>query len=452
MKDFVNAPEEDFWDLDQILSDGQLHVYRDRVLPPCCTQQTARIGFEKHPQEYVLLVDQGIQTTSDHRDLTLWLEQGETRFASLEDIVEFFHSLRPLFEETGKSANRQEARVSSELGASTGPVKAADLDIPAASDELVVDRERLRVIQEEQNRPKMVWPEEIARRLKQRVFGQDEALDALADAIVINRLNKEPKMLVALLLGPTATGKSETGRSLAEVLSQVYGKSYGFINVASSEFQEEHMVQRFLGAPPGYVGHGTSNTLLEPVRSNPYHVILIDEIEKAHPKVLVALMEAMDTGLLGMADNSPSIDLRSCILLFTSNIAVDVKAYQEASDLERAEMCKDLFTRHCGKPEISRRIQDFLVFVPLSEEAQIRVIIKFARKALDNYDAELVKIDEELMVDFLRCKTKYGAAELGNRVTRAIGRQLLRYQDPDLIRGRRLLLTGTLENMEFKLR
>ena len=120
--------------------------------------------------------------------------------------------------------------------------------------------------------------------------------------------------------------------------------------------------------------------------------------------------------------------------------------------MERAEMCKDLFTRHCGKPEISRRIQDFLVFVPLSEEAQIRVIIKFARKALDNYDAELVKIDEELMADFLRCKTKYGAAELGNRVTRAIGRQLLRRQDPDLIRGRRLLLTGTLENMEFKLR
>ena len=64
-----------------------------------------------------------------------------------------------------------------------------------------------------------------------------------------------------------------------EVLSQVYGKSYGFINVASSEFQEEHMVQRFLGAPPGYVGHGTSNILLEPVRSNPYHVILIDEID-----------------------------------------------------------------------------------------------------------------------------------------------------------------------------
>ena len=211
------------------------------------------------------------------------------------------------------------------------------------------------------------------------------------------------------------------------------------------------MVQRFLGSPPGYVGHGTSGTILEPVRSNPYHVILIDEIEKAHPKVLVALMEAMDTGLLGMADNSSSIDLRHCILLFTSNISVDAKAYKEASDLERAELCKDAFTRHCGKPEISRRIQDFLVFVPLSEEAQIRVIIKFARKALSNYDAELARIDEGLMADFLRCKTKYGAAELGNRVTRAIGRQLLRQREPDLIRGKRLLLTGTMEEMAFEL-
>ncbi len=448
MKSFACASEADFLDLDQILSDGQLHVFPNRELPPGCVPGRARIGFEKHSDGYVLLVDAVIQTTTDHPDVAFWLEKGETRFLSLEDLMSFFHSLKPLFRETDRPERIPE--IPSEEGCQKeGTVVPGDCRTAEPEDYRVVDREALRAIQEKRSRPQMIWPHEIAGPLKQRVFGQDEAIDALADAIVLNRMNKEANMLVALLLGPTATGKSETGRSLAEVLSRVYGQTYGFINVAASEFQEEHMVQRFLGAPPGYVGHGTSKTILEPVRSNPYHVILMDEIEKAHPKVLVALMEAMDTGLLGMADNSEPICLQHCILLFTSNIRVDERAYRAASEFERAEMCRDLFTRHCGKPEISRRIQDFLVFVPLSEEAQIRVIVKFARKALHNYDAELDRIAPGLMAEFLENQTKYGAAELGNRVSRAIGRQMLQNRELDLVRGKRLLLRGTIQDMEF---
>ena len=112
-------------------------------------------------------------------------------------------------------------------------------------------------------------------------------------------------------------------------------------------------------------------------------------------------------------------------------------------------MCKDAFTRHCGRPEISRRIQDFLVFRPLSEEAEVDVIVKFARQALGNYDAELGRIDAGLMADFLKHKTKYGASELGNYVSRAIGRRMLRDRRLDLVRGKRLLLSGTVENLEF---
>ena len=427
MRDFAYASDADFQELDQILSDGQLHVYNGRQMPECCTPNQARVGFEKDSQEYVLLVDQGIRTTSSNRDFSFWLETGETRFCSLSDLIEFFRSLRPLF----------------------GGTETAEVPAAVETEKLpVVDKEELRAIRAEQKQPRVVWPEEISGLLKRKIFGQDEAIDALADAIAMNRMKKEPKLLVLALMGPPATGKSETGRSLAEALSLLYGKTYGFINVAASEFGEEHMVQRFLGSPPGYVGHG-GKTVLDPVRNNPYHVILIDEIEKAHPKMLVALMEAMDTGFLGMADNSEPLDLNRCILLFTSNIPIDRKTYEEASDFQRSEMCKDAFTRHCGRPEISRRIQDFLVFRPLSEEAEVDVIVKFARQALGNYDAELGRIDAGLMADFLKHKTKYGASELGNYVSRAIGRRMLRDRRLDLVRGKRLLLSGTVENLEF---
>ena len=276
------------------------------------------------------------------------------------------------------------------------------------------------------------------------------AIDSLAEAIVINQMRKDNKLLVMALLGPPATGKSTVGRCLSEIMSELYGLKYGFIEIAANEYTQEHMVQKFLGAPPSYVGHG-EKTVLDPVRENPYHIILINEIEKAHDKMLLALMEAMDTGCLGMADNSPAIDLKHCVLLFTSNIPIDMEKYSSASDFERSEICKDAFTKHCGRPEISRRIQDFMVFVPLSEDAEVDVIIKFAKEALSDLGAELVKIDERLMADFLRNKTKYGASELGNYVTRAIGKKILRIRQPDFVKGKKVTVLGTVDNIEFEI-
>lgn len=313
----------------------------------------------------------------------------------------------------------------------------------------LIDKNKLKEIKEKQNLKKEVWPEEIADPIKQVVYGQDTAIDAVADAIIINQMQKEDKLLVLAFMGPPATGKSTVGRTLADILSKVYGESYGFLEIAASEYTQEHMVQKFLGAPAGYVGHG-GKTVLEPVRRNPYHVILINEIEKAHEKMLLALMEAMDTGYLGMADNSPSIDLNHSILVFTSNIPIDMQEYYQASEFQRSELCKDAFTKECGRPEISRRIQDFMVFTSLSEDAQIDVIVKFAKKALADMDAELVKIDEHLMADFLKHKTKYGASELGNYVTKAIGRKMLKTRQKNFVSGKKVMLSGSIDNIEFK--
>ncbi len=294
----------------------------------------------------------------------------------------------------------------------------------------------------------MVWPEEISEPLKRKVFGQDEVLDEIAKQVVINRVSKEKKLLVMALIGPTATGKSETAKSLAAVLSEVCATPYGCIELRGSEFLEESSVARLFGAAPGYVGYG-KETALQPVRLNKRQVIVIDEIEKANLKLLDGLMEAIDTGFLGMADNSEPIDLRECILLFTSNIPIDMEKYQALSRFERGEMCRDAFTAHCKRPEISGKIGNFVVFNPLSVEAQMDILVKFIKEELDNFGLKLVNIDEHLMIDFLNYQTKYGARAIRGLVRQTVGEQLLGKRKLDILKGKEVRLTGKFDNICF---
>ena len=208
-------------------------------------------------------------------------------------------------------------------------------------------------------------------------------------------------------------------------------------------------MHRFFGAPPGYVGHGQA-TILEPVRKNPNHVIVINEIEKADEKILVGLMEAIDTGMLGMADNSKPIDLNDCILLFTSNIPIDMEKYEAGSEFERAEMCRDAFTRHCDRPEISGKIGNFLVFRPLDDMAVADVIVKFVREELSSFDLQLAHIDEYLMADFLKHRTKYGARGIRGLVSDSVGRHLLRTRRLEEFRNKSVNLRGTIADIEFE--
>lgn len=285
--------------------------------------------------------------------------------------------------------------------------------------------------------------------LKKKIFGQDEVIDALSEKIVMNNIRKDKKLLTITFLGPTGSGKSETAKSLAKIMTQLYNKDYGYIEIAGNEFIGEHTIHRFFGAPPGYIGHG-SPTILEPIRKNPYHIIVINEIEKADNKILIALMEAIDTGILGMADNSKSIDLNRCIMLFTSNISVNMQKYESSSDFERSEMCRDIFTKACGRPEISGKIGNFLVFKSLSEDALTNIVIKFICEELENYGLELGYIDEYLMIDFLKIRTKYGARGIRALVNESIGKNLLRTRMLRNIKEKKIFLKGTIDNVEFQ--
>ncbi|MGN0485434.1 MAG: AAA family ATPase, partial [Lachnospiraceae bacterium] len=363
-------------------------------------------------------IEKGVTTTAENLEFQRFLEKGEITFGSVEEMESFLHALSPLFQ---------------------------------VEERTVVDKQKVKAIEKKAEENPVIWPEQISEPLKKKIFGQEEAIEELADAISVHQLSKEEKPLIFAMVGPPATGKSETARSLADIMTQTSGHAYGYIEVGGNEFVGEHMIHRFLGAPAGYVGHG-EKTILDPVRQNPYHVIVINEIEKSNDKLLIALMEAMETGYLGMADNSQPIDLRRTILIFTSNLPIDMKKYTALSEPERAEYCKDVFTKHCGRPEISRRISWFLVFRELSSEATIDIVVKFAQEALKSYEASLAYIDEYLMADFLKHQTKYGASEIKNRVSRAIGKKMLQSRNLNLVKGKAVSLKGTIENIEFEFR
>ena len=349
MREFVFGTENQYNWLDNLISDGQCHVFNNCVLPESCTPNHSRIGFEKTEAIYIVYIDRGVATTADDQNFVRFLQNGETKFTCLEDMMEFFHSLQPLFGSGVSSALN--CSIKQEETTETDPV-----DIKA----LVAERNQ-------KTKTKLISPDAISNPIKKDIFGQDDAIDSLTELIALNRMRKKSKLLTVMLLGPTATGKSETAKSLAGVLSDVTGTKYDFIDLAGSEFVGEHSVHRFFGAPPGYVGHGQA-TVLDAVRKNPYHCIVINEIEKSDPKLIEGLMEAIDTGYLGMADNSKQIDLNHCILLLTSNLPIDMEKYSAANDFQRSEMCRDAYTKHCGKPEISGKIGNFIAYQSLSVE------------------------------------------------------------------------------------
>ena len=425
MREFVFGTDKQFEELDGLLQDNQCHVYNGCTLPECCTPNLARIGFERNCNgHYILYIDKGICAETYHSDFKNFIANGEMRFICIDDMVCFLRGLQPIF--------------------------CLHKAVEPGPDDPVYDPSKVKALKEEADAPKMVWPEDIAAPLKKKVFGQDNVIDEIANKIVINKMRKDKKLLVMALIGPTATGKSETAKSLADVLTNVYGTPYGYIEIAGSEFVGEHTVHRFFGAPPGYVGFG-NDTVLEPVRKNKKHVVVINEIEKSDTKLLTGLMEAIDTGFLGMADNSKPIDLNECILFFTSNIPIDMDRYRKLSKFEKAEMCRDQFTKHCGRPEISGKIGNFIVFNALSDTATMDIVAKFVKEELKNYELRLVRIDEGLMLDFLKHQTKYGARGIRDLVSDAIGEHLLRERQLESLRDKSVALKGTIGAIEFEI-
>ena len=173
---------------------------------------------------------------------------------------------------------------------------------------------------------------QMEERLRERVVGQDEAIEAVANAVRAARAGlQDPNRPLGsfLFLGPTGVGKTETARALAEFL---FDDEQALVRIDMSEYQEKHTVSRLIGAPPGYVGYDEAGQLTEAVRRRPYSVVLFDEVEKAHPEVLNVLLQLLDDGRLTDAQGR-TVDFKNTIVIMTSNLGSQLDHRAAASDL-----------------------------------------------------------------------------------------------------------------------
>jgi ATP-dependent Clp protease ATP-binding subunit ClpB len=221
--------------------------------------------------------------------------------------------------------------------------------------------------------------------LRSRVVGQDEAVRAVSDAIRRARAGlSDPNRPSGsfLFLGPTGVGKTELTKALAEFL---FDTEEAIVRVDMSEFMEKHSVARLIGAPPGYIGYEEGGYLTEHIRRKPYSVILLDEVEKAHPDVFNILLQVLDDGRL-TDGHGRTVDFRNTVIVMTSNLGSQV--IQEMVGEENYQTMKEAVMEIVGRhfrPEFINRVDETVVFHPLSRE-QIRSItniqVGYMRKRL----------------------------------------------------------------------
>lgn len=209
--------------------------------------------------------------------------------------------------------------------------------------------------------------------LHKRVVGQDNAIKAVSEAVRRSRagLNDPGKPIGSFIfLGPTGVGKTELAKSLAEFL---FDSEEAIVRIDMSEYMEKHSVARLIGAPPGYVGYDEGGQLTEAVRRRPYSVILMDEIEKAHPDVFNVLLQLLDDGRL-TDSKGRTVSFKNCVIIMTSNIASDLihEEFAKEGDWQHkySEIQKIATSQLSGyfRPEFLNRVEDIIVFHPLNEE------------------------------------------------------------------------------------
>tara|TARA_R110002096_G_scaffold169779_7_gene341559 strand:+ start:1861 stop:4485 length:2625 start_codon:yes stop_codon:yes gene_type:complete len=279
--------------------------------------------------------------------------------------------------------------------------------------------------------------------LHQRVIGQEEAIAAVSDAIRRSRagMQDERKPIGSFIfLGTTGVGKTELAKALSDYL---FNDENAMTRIDMSEYQERHSVSRLVGAPPGYVGYDEGGQLTEAVRRRPYSVVLLDEIEKAHPDVFNVLLQVLDDGRL--TDNKGRlVNFKNTIIIMTSNLGASIiqenfENYDEAnaySVMERTKKEVLGLLRKTIRPEFLNRIDETIMFTPLTK-AQVKQIVKLQLKWVEQMAAKSnIEINAtEETIDYL-AEIGYDPQFGARPVKRVIQRQVLNQLSKDILAGK----------------
>ena len=265
----------------------------------------------------------------------------------------------------------------------------------------------------------------LEERMHRRVIGQEKGISSLAKTIRRNRsgFRKLKKPASFIFVGTTGVGKTESVRTLAH---ELFGDEDAMIRIDMSEYMEKHTVSKLIGAPPGYVGYDQGGQLTEKVRRKPYSVILLDEIEKAHPDVFNMLLQILEDGRL--TDNQgKTVHFDNTVIVMTSNVGTETKAHNigfnpngyEAMESKVREKLKETF-----RPEFLNRVDDIVVFTELSKEELKKIIdlmlLEVRREALEqNIDLSVTEEVKDLILE-KGYDQKYGARPLRRTVQRLI--------------------------------
>lgn len=301
--------------------------------------------------------------------------------------------------------------------------------------------------------------------LHKRVVGQNEGVNAVAKAIRRARAGlKDPKRPIGsfLFLGPTGVGKTELARSLAEA---IFGDESAMIRFDMSEYMEKHTVSRMLGAPPGYIGYDEGGLLTDAVRRKPYAVILLDEIEKAHPDIFNILLQVLDDGRLTDSQGR-TVDFKNTVIIMTSNAGAfklqpqktNTMGFAVNEDKQIKQNAKKIVmdeVKRQFKPEFLNRIDEIIIFEPLTDKELTQIVtllLNDVQKRLAEMDIELI-IKDEVKSYLLKhgTDTIYGARPLKRAVQRYLQDPLAEQLLQKSIKSMQKIIVDCVEdNLTFK--
>jgi len=302
--------------------------------------------------------------------------------------------------------------------------------------------------------------------IKERIVGQEKAIGALSEAIRRARAGlKDPKRPIGsfLFLGPTGVGKTELAKALAEAL---YGDEDMLIRLDMSEYMEKHSVSKMIGAPPGYVGYDQGGQLTDIVRRKPFSIILLDEIEKAHPDTFNSLLQIMEDGRL-TDSKGRTVDFKNTILIMTSNVGSEFLRKQEIGfergsqkdkEAERADSEKRIFglLKDSFRPEFLNRVDEIIIFTSLTHGDIEEITRRLVKKTVKLLQDQLIDLTvDEKAIDYLSeagYSDEYGARPLRRLIQKELDNVIsARIINNDLTEGSAIKATADCDGIKLKI-